>query len=896
MSASEPKDRKGPNNNQQARDLTDGWIVSEQGLAQAQAALANFDLCSFAAADEAYREVARVGASLLAVERVSAWLFSSARDYLICAYRYQHGEFVDTELDCLEIAGLNDYFKALSQARVLAADDLAEDARVHELTPYFTTRGITAMLDVPVRVNGVCVGILGYEQVGRPRRWSSLDQVVGASLADKLGAIMASYERAELFGRPLHLRSILEHTAEPVLFADSDGRVSFINAAARRLLGLSEDEPVDGRSLAEFQPEDEYERLCGEEHEAFAATGRWQGVTVVCDSAGVETPVNVLMHRHFDVDSGRSFNSILLRDVGEQSRLARSLRETEERYHALAEQLWDAVVTIDPDTHYIVDANRGALRMLGYSYSELLQLRIDDLTSSSPELIEDNIQRIVEQGRHYIGERRYRRRDGTELEVEVGWVCRVRYNGRNLLSAVIRDLSERSRYREQINRLMVYDSATGFPNSNAFPETARQALSAAVSSEGPAAYLIVHIARFRHIAELLDVPGVDSFLRQFAERLRAAAGDTVLIGCAPARNEFVLVDSGGDAEATRRLVERIESAFEGPLEVGGRQLRVRLHIGAAICPEDGTEARELGRRAGIAMQYARQSGQSCRFYAGRAANRFADQLWLEEALRTALAEDQITLAYQPVVELTDGYPIVAAEVLARWTHPEVGPVLPGEFIQVAEDSGLIRELDRYIIAHAIQQLVVWRREGLDVRLSVNVSGQTLMDASFRRDLEAMIRDADINPEFLYFEVTETAVIANLGMVRETLQELAEAGIQVGLDDFGTGYSSLAYLKHLPVNFLKIDREFVAGIGADRRDEHTLHAVVALAQDYELRVIGEGVETRSQLEWLRAEGVDFAQGFLIARPEPADAFRARLVAPGRPSEGGMVPRDGLDRLA
>jgi EAL domain-containing protein (putative c-di-GMP-specific phosphodiesterase class I) len=331
---------------------------------------------------------------------------------------------------------------------------------------------------------------------------------------------------------------------------------------------------------------------------------------------------------------------------------------------------------------------------------------------------------------------------------------------------------------------------------------------------------------------------------------------------------------------------RIQEAFRSPFEVEGRLTYAGASIGIALYPNDASDLEGLLRSADTAMYRAKAGGkQGYQFFSPEMNREIVEKVALECALRQALDRQELTLCYQPQLDLQTGSRCVV-EVLARWRHPELGEISPARFIPLAESSGLIFRLGEWVLRTACTQAKVWAEAGCPVeRVAVNISGHQLRQPDFPDLISRILSETKLDPVNLELEFTESVLMEHAGQTLATLQALKGMGIQLSIDDFGTGYSSLTYLKYFPVDRIKIDRAFVAGIELDPGDTAIVTAVIALAHTMKIKVLAEGVETPAQLEFLQGSGCSEVQGFLLGRPMPAEELVRWLGSEGFAQKAG-----------
>ncbi len=417
------------------------------------------------------------------------------------------------------------------------------------------------------------------------------------------------------------------------------------------------------------------------------------------------------------------------------------------------------------------------------------------------------------------------------------------------------------------------DDLTGLANRRRFSEAVER--RAAQPGTAPWALMLIDLDRFKEVNDSLGHAIGDQLLVLVAERLRSGArGGDVLARLGG--DEFAVLLADGDAAAGLACGERIRAALTAPFALDGIAVHVDASIGVAAAPEHGQDGSTLLQRADVAMYAAKSTRGGVRAYEGALDRNTRERLELVTELRTAVTDGQLFLHYQPKVDLTSGR-VIGVEALCRWLHPERGLVPPDEFIPLAEDSGLMRELTELVLAQALRQSGEWAGRGLVLPVAVNLSPSNLLDASLPQRVAALLDQHGLAPEALEVEVTETILLLDHARAMQVLLQLRALGVRLAVDDYGTGYSSLAYLKDLPVHDLKLDRSFVLGMDSDPLAAAIVRSTVGLAHTLGLRIIAEGVENEDVLETLRGYGCDQAQGFHISRPMPADALEAWVRA-------------------
>jgi len=477
---------------------------------------------------------------------------------------------------------------------------------------------------------------------------------------------------------------------------------------------------------------------------------------------------------------------------------------------------------------------------------------------------------------------------GTALVRGLVWLCFVATLGRCILLGVfgrtlrlrlhdrrqqLRDsihlLKERDKSLANANlelkRQATHDALTGIANRVLFVER----LDHAVRARQPFAVCVFDLDRFKIINDSLGHGAGDALLKHVSERLLSIVRSSDMVARAGGDEFLLLLRDLNSVEEIEGLIMRWMSALSQPYQLTGLELHVSPSIGIARYPIDGTAAEELLARADEAMYFAKRSGRKTfRFFDASVMGFSRERLEIEAELRGALAKRQLALHYQPKIDIATGE-MRSVEALIRWHHPSRGLVLPGEFIPIAEESGLILEIGDWVIREACRQARVWQQRGLPfLRVAVNVSPLQFRQANFVKRVSAALQEHSLDATYLEIELTEATLMSNAETSVALLEQLSELGVVVAIDDFGTGYSSMSYLQRFPIDKLKIDRSFISDVASNADDASIVRAIISLAHGLRLKVIAEGVESEEQLGILRRMGCDQYQGFFRSAAVPA----------------------------
>ena len=720
--------------------------------------------------------------------------------------------------------------------------------------------------------------------------------------------------------------AILESAPDPVIIMNHEGRVVEINHAAERALGWPRERMV-GRTIAEtFAPPsgaDPHRRALAH----YLATGG--GVLVdrrvemtARRADGKEIPIEIAVSA--TSLSGKAFFTAYLRDVSEAKRV--------ERMKSALYRIADTGATAS-DTREFCGTVHQVVGELVYARNFYIALRDDGQDTFTFPYFVDEVDAEPPQGAQKKTLTSYVLRTGIPLlanptlfedlvargEVEtvgggsLDWIGiplkkqnhpfgvlavqsydpALRYTDADLevlsvLSHQVASALERREAEAQIEHLAFHDALTGLPNRRMLVDRLDLAIAQARREGHHVAVLFLDLDSFKTINDTLGHTTGDQVLKTTAQRLlsRLRKGDTLArVG----GDEFTAVVRGFVHPAdTAKVAQTFQSALRDPVLAEERELFVTGCTGISVFPDDGDDVETLLRNADTALHRAKEQGHDTfRLYTASMNAEAVRRLRLEHSLRRALARDELTVHYQPMVDLQTGR-LHAMEALVRWNHPEHGLVLPGEFIPLAERTGLLATIDPWVLRTACRQVRAWQERGHpELGLAVNVSARLLQFTDLVGEVTAAVEEAGFDPTRLEIEITESSAMRNAEATIQTLRALKARGVKISIDDFGTGYSSLSQLQRLPIDTLKIDRSFVRDITDDPGDAAIATAVIALAHTLELQVVAEGVETKEQLAFLTERRCDRIQGFLISPPVAPGAGEG-LLRSHRPDDWRARP--------
>jgi diguanylate cyclase (GGDEF)-like protein len=430
--------------------------------------------------------------------------------------------------------------------------------------------------------------------------------------------------------------------------------------------------------------------------------------------------------------------------------------------------------------------------------------------------------------------------------------------------------------QDRANYLYYHDVLTGLPNFLLFLDRLTQTIDAANRRQLGVYVLVANLGNFKHVNEVWGRLAGDQVLEIVAQRLRTGLPEQANIARITG-DSFAIADLYSDNADLTLLIDRVTEIIDEPIQFDGHRLQLSVRMGCATSPQDGDEGEMVCRNAEAALKHAKLTGERASFYSPELNARVNAQIELEGLIRAAIGSDQFFMHYQPKVDVSSGK-IVGAEALIRWKHPTKGFISPAQFIPLAENTGLIIPIGKWVIDTVCAQQSTWRAQGIPiVPVAINISAMQFKASDIFKDVQAALVAHELSPGHIELELTETLVMQDPSAAEETMRSLRDAGFHLSLDDFGTGYSSLAYLKRFPFSSVKIDRAFVTDITTNTCDAAIARAIICIGHSLQLKVVAEGVETAEQVQLLRESGCDQIQGFYFSRPVPADQFAGMLRA-------------------
>jgi diguanylate cyclase (GGDEF)-like protein/PAS domain S-box-containing protein len=675
------------------------------------------------------------------------------------------------------------------------------------------------------------------------------------------------------------LLTLINASPDFIAFKDGNGCWKIANSAGLAMYGLS-DKPYQGKTdaqLAEMLSSGLAEglRICTTtDEQAWRERKMLRSVETVPTPDGGKLFFDVVKIPLFEPDKTRKALIVIGRNVTElvqakeEARLATRVFENSQ----------EAILVTDAENR-IIKINQMFTGLTGYT--------IEDVQGQNPRMLSSGrhnkgfyqqMWRTLRAEGHWHGEVWDRRKNG---EVYPKWlsISTVLNDDGEVMHYVgtYTDITEYKAAIAKIDFMAHHDPLTRLPNRVLLRDRFEQAAAIAVRTQSQVAMLFLDLDQFKQINDTLGHIQGDRLLLQVAERLKACVRESDTVSRIGGDEFVILLSEVQGMGAVQQVAEKVLERLSEPVWLEEYQVHTTCSIGCSVLPEDGSDFDTLFKKADTAMYYAKDSGRNAyRFFTDYMNIDAMERLEMQAHLRRALKHEEFQLYYQPQFDIASGK-LIGAEALIRWMNPDVGMIPPNKFIPVAETTGLIIPIGEWVVQEACRQNRAWIDAGYEpIVIAINLSALQFKRGDIVETVFAAIHQYNINPEYLELELTESILLNDTENILKTIRYLKDLGFKLSIDDFGTGYSSLAYLKRFAVDKLKIDQSFVRNLGIDENDDAIVYSVINLGHSLKRRVIAEGVETQEQLEFLRQEGCDEVQGFLLGRPVPADQFEVYLV--------------------
>ncbi|BCA78487.1 bifunctional diguanylate cyclase/phosphodiesterase [Desulfuromonas sp. AOP6] len=700
---------------------------------------------------------------------------------------------------------------------------------------------------------------------------------IASSLIGALFGLLFGLWHVRLHRATTRYRLISDFSSDCVYLQRPDGSFSYLSPACLSISGFSPQEFLDQPGLVEkiihpddlplwqSQLEDARDALAESSREMRLLTreGQLQWIEHTC--------------RPIKYTKGGIAIRGSIRNTTERRRIEQELRESEARYLDLLENANDLIQSTS-SSGKILYVNRAWREALGYTLEESQNLHMSQfIHADSTDHCLMTFQELLAGKKVGRLEAEFVTKKGEKILIEGSVNCRFE-NGRPVATrGIFRDITERKKAEARIERLAYYDTLTNLPNRDLFHDRLEQELARARRHKHMVGVAFLDLDHFKSINDSLGHAQGDLLLKEVAKRLAVAIRESDTVSRFGGDEfAFLLPDLKIESDAAM-VADKVLEQFAHPFQLSRMAVTITPSLGLATFPRSGRDADTLLKNADAAMYQAKSRGRNTyQFFSDEMNAKALQRLLLTNDLRLALERDELFLEYQPQMDMAQNR-LLGFEALLRWNHPENGLISPGSFIPLAEETNLILPIGRWVLKTACEQSLIWEKILGPVTIAVNLSPKQFKEPNLVQMVKQTLAETGLNPSHLELELTESMLMDNAGDTVETLRKLRSLGIRLSIDDFGTGYSSLNYLKHFPIDRLKIDQSFISGVPEDHDDAAITASVIALARSLNLQVLAEGVETPAQLDYLLQKGCTDMQGFLCSRPLSAEAVHAFVAS-------------------
>ena len=642
--------------------------------------------------------------------------------------------------------------------------------------------------------------------------------------------------------------SLADSNPNPIIEIDFDGKITYLNAAAKikfsDLTQLQVSHPILKNLLGEKTPKDgtSFVREIDFEQRFFE------------------------QHIHY-LKEDKCLRTYLFEVTKYRKREAK-LTAGKNRYRFFFEQAQEGILVIDPQTKHIIETNQAYCQLLGYSMAEIIGSSLYQLLETDRDSFNQILGSITTDNPYIIKESFHRHANGSLLAIG-GQINLSTYQGKEVFCVVTRDIRDRKQAEEELQYKLLHDPLTNLPNRDLFKEQLGVALAHAQRHEHLLAVIFIDIDSFTHINNTLGHSLGDRVLQSFGDRLSSCirAGDIVTRW---GSDEFVvLLPQIKNTEDTVKLAQRIFNTLQRPFVLDENRLQIKCSIGIAIYPQDGETAEKLLKNADTALSRTKEQGRNhYQFYSPHLTAEAELLLRLENLLHQALEKKQFSLHYQPQLQYETGK-IVGVEALLRWDTPAFGMIMPQKFLPLAAKTNLILHLSKWVLKTACEQNLSWQKDGLPpIPISVNLSAREFQQPHLATVVASILDETGLDPQWLELELTELTLRQNLNLARKTLQDLQNLGVRIALDDFGLGFSSLGYIKQFSFRTIKLHQDFIRDLRGTSEELGLISAILAIGKGFNMRIVAEGVETAEQLNLLQTLECNEIQGYWFSRPLPS----------------------------
>ncbi|WP_320047469.1 EAL domain-containing protein [uncultured Ilyobacter sp.] len=557
-------------------------------------------------------------------------------------------------------------------------------------------------------------------------------------------------------------------------------------------------------------------------------------------------------------------------DISKQKMAEALIKKSEEDYRNLFQNHHAVMLIIDSETAGIVHANSAASKFYGWSQSELCNMKMTDINTLGKE-ISSKVKSAFEkrEKNYFLFKHRLSNGEVRDVEIHAGTVM---FGGKTRLLSIIHDITERRKAEKTIERLAYHDSLTNLPNRKMFIENLSKSISNVSKNNSKFSLLYIDLDNFKNVNDNYGHHMGDMFLKRVVRRLTKSLGESSNISRLGGDEFTVILEGISDVKELSLISDKILSTLKHPFKINNKDNFISASIGISIFPDDGSSVEKLLNNSDAAMYQAKNNGKDgyC-FFSEELNQAIKRKNDIKSELRIALKNNELDLYYQPKIDVSKNE-IVGLEALTRWIRDGHNSIYPDEFIPIAEESGLIFELDKWVLMTACKQIDTWEKAGIrGQKIAVNISAAHFKKGRILQTVKETLNQIPISPRSLEIEITETMFMEDIDEAISILNNLRSIGIEISVDDFGTGYSSLSYLKKLPINKVKIDKSFISDLTNDSGNAILTQAIIKMSELLNLNVVAEGVECKDQVDILSEYGCHWMQGYYFAKPMTASKY-------------------------
>jgi diguanylate cyclase (GGDEF)-like protein/PAS domain S-box-containing protein len=683
-------------------------------------------------------------------------------------------------------------------------------------------------------------------------------------------------------------RSLFEQNQDGIIILDKFGTIVDINHATEVKTGFTMEE-LNGCRLDSYIHPDDLSATRSFFQESLAGVHHVFQVRVIRK----DKSERLLKVKNVPLQIGGEIDGVyaIIRDITEQVKVEKQLREQGEKYKLITENMKDLVSILYPSGEFDF-VSPSYKSVLGYKISNLLGSQAFNLVHPDDvERLSNDFKKIIETKETVMAVYQLRHESGQYIAMESkGTPILDKKNNIQRILISSRDVSERIEkeqalavYEDQLKQLAFYDTLTGIPNRRLFQDRLLKTIKNAKRGKTNLALFYLDCDRFKWVNDTYGHETGDLLLKGFVERVEGCIRESDTLARLGGDEFAIIVEGFESIQDVARIANQIIQTVRNPWNLNGAEFIISASIGIAIYPEDGMDIDTLLAHADKALYESKESGRDTyHFYTKEISAKIDRNILLEDGLKLAISNGHFHLVFQPQIDIQENR-LAGLEVLLRYTHPKIGMVSPGEFIPMCEKLGIIDEVTEWVMYEAFTQQKEWKESGYgEISMAINISPTTLENNNFLQTVQYHLNQFKTNPETIEFELTEDAFMHNMEYVGEILASLNRMGIKISLDDFGAGYSSLKYLKDLPIDKVKVDRSFIMGIPHQEKEKAIIESILDLTHRLHGEVICEGVETEEQLSFLRRKGCRLVQGFYFSKPLPKEEIETTILKPQIPS--------------